>query len=179
MLTLRVTQRPSFAAEIAALQSQAETWVERMVAVSVNVVQEGTPHDYGNLLSWLEQTSGVQKYGMRVVGSVGPKTGLGIDEKVAGAGHIKNFVKWYTERFGERPAYKGAKTAWWGLNEEQRTLLHNARNRGLFGGPNFPPKYYGAIEAGKVPGTSKNVGFMRRIRSQVTASFNATKFGRI
>jgi hypothetical protein len=177
MITLRATQVPSFRAEMAALQPKAESWVTRMVAISVSAVQEGTPHDYGNLVTWLEQTSGVRSYGMRVVGSVGPKTGLGIDEKVAGAGHIKSFVEWYSKRFGERPAYKGAKTAWWGLNDEQRKILHDARNRGLFGGPNFPPKYYGAIESGKVPGTSRNVGFMRRIRSQVTIAFNATRFG--
>ena len=115
MITLRSAGLPSFKAEIAALQPQAVSWVTRMVAVSVSAVQEGTPHDYGNLLTWLEQTSGVQNYGMRVVGSVGPKMAWALMSKVAGAGHIKSFVEWYTQRFGERPADKGGKTAWWGL----------------------------------------------------------------
>lgn len=177
MITLRATQVPSFRAEIAALQPQAVSWVTRMVAVSVSAIDAGTPVDHGHLKAWLVQTSGVQNYGMRVTGSVGPTENLGIDEQVAGAGHIKSFVEWYTQTNGRKPSGKGGKMAWWGLTAEQKDMLYRLRLGGAHGGPIPPPKYYGAIEEGKVPGTSKNVGFMRRIRSQVTAAFNATRFG--
>ena len=176
MITLRVTNRPSFTKEIAALQTQATSWVTRMVNVSVSAVDAGTPVDHGHLKRWLVQTSGVQSYGARVVGSVGPTEGLSIDESGSGKNYIGEFVSWYIKANGRRPEGRGGKLAWKGLSAEQKDALYNFRVNGTYGTVN-PPKYYGAIEEGKVPGTLKNVGFMRRIRSQVTAAFNAARFG--
>ena len=72
MITLHITSRPSFAKEISALQTQATSWVTRMVNVSVSAVDAGTPVGQGHLKRWLVQTSGVHNYDARVVGSVGP-----------------------------------------------------------------------------------------------------------
>jgi len=176
MITLRTTQRPSFKAEIAGLQPQAVAWVEHMLAVSVSAVDAGTPLDHGHLKRWLVQTSGVRSYGARVVGGVGPKDGLDIDESGSGKNYIGQFVDWYVKTNGKRPSGQAGKLAWRGLSPGQKEALYQFRVGGLYGTVN-PPKYYGAIEEGKVPGTAKNVGFMRRIRSKVTTAFNAAKFG--
>lgn len=92
-------------------------------------------------------------------------------DQQAPEGTIREFAQGFSALLSHRPApgHPMGKMSWHALSPEQKQLLRHWRlgGRSSMGGPYPPPVYFGAINEGKVPGVTANIGFADQIVNEL------------
>lgn len=157
----------------------SQQYIRTMITVAEVSIRKHAPKDTGQMAEWLATPTSMTATARGHKASMGYIPPLRIN-RTAPRNTIKRFLQWYRyARLSKKKANSGNNswtTAWYYLDQMERSALRGARYGAQFGGPHPPPTYTEAVNAGKVPlpaGTAayakavRNRGFIERIRQDV------------